>query len=98
VFSGKGYKIKKYNKDLVKTVTKYIMFYFNRSHLNVIYFFNTIVKKLRKSKIIIHNSNYEHLQLISNLILNVRRLNVFTLKGLRLSRQIIYKKVGKKSS
>lgn len=98
VFSGKGYKIKKYNKNLNNLSTKYIMFYFNRSHLNIIYFFNTIVKKLRKSKIILHNSNLEHLQLISNLVLNVRKLNVFTLKGLRFSRQLIYKKVGKKSS
>ena len=33
-----------------------------------------------------------------NLILKIKRLNVFTQKGLRLSRQLVYKKVGKKSS
>jgi ribosomal protein L6P/L9E len=97
-FSGKGYKIRKFHKILNTGSNKFIMFYFNRSHLNIVHFFNTIVKKLKKSKILLHNSNHEYLQQLIKLVLNIRKLNVFTLKGLRLSRQLVYKKVGKKSS
>jgi hypothetical protein len=35
---------------------------------------------------------------ISNKIINIRKLNIFTKKGLRLSRQLIFKKVGKKTT
>lgn len=97
-FSGKGYKIRKFYKPLELKFNKFIVFYFNRSHLNIIYFFDTIIKKLKKSKILICNINYKNLQLMSKLILNVRNHNIFTSKGLRTSRQLIYKKIGKKSS
>ena len=97
-FSGKGYKIKKIYKNIKNINKSIISFFFNKSHFNIVYFNNVLVKKLKKTKLIISSVNIKHLYYLSNTILNIRKVNIFTLKGLRLSRQIVYKKVGKKSS
>jgi ribosomal protein L6P/L9E len=87
-FTGKGYKIK-------KTPNK-IIFHFNRAHINVLLIKNLIVKKIKKNKMILKGSNSNFKKAIKD-ILNVRLLNVFTKRGLRLSRSLILKKQGKKS-
>ena len=91
VFFGKGYKIKKLNKKIFNL-------FFNRSHLTFIKWNNLKLKKLKKSKILILSSNFKKLTNVINTIVKCRKLNIFTKKGLKLSRQIVYKKVGKKSS
>lgn len=97
-FSGKGYKIRKTHKICTNYVQKCLTFYFNKSHLNVLYFFGLKIKKLKKTKLLVLSTNHKDLNLIINLILNIKHFNPFTSKGLRLSRQIVYKKIGKKSS
>lgn len=97
-FSGKGYKIRKLQKTLEKYMQKSLMFYFNKSHLNVLYFFGFKIKKLKKTKLFILTTSSKNLNLIVNLILSIKHFNPFTSKGLRLSRQVVYKKIGKKSS
>jgi len=97
-FAGKGYKIKKIYKNIQNIYKNIISFYFNKSHFNTVYFNNVLIKKLKKTKLIISSINLKHLYYLTNIILNIRKVNIFTLKGLRLSRQIIYKKIGKKSS
>jgi hypothetical protein len=52
------------------------------------------VKKLKKYKMYLKytNKNYN----IVETILKIRKLNIFTKKGLRLARQVVLKKKGKK--
>ena len=97
-FSGKGYKIRKVHKTLKSCVRKCLLFYFNKSHLNILYFFGFKIKKLKKTKLLVLTTDHRNLNSIVNLILDIKNFNPFTSKGLRLSRQIIYKKIGKKSS
>ncbi len=86
-FTGKGYKIKKNSKES-------LILLFNRSHTTTIWWKNIIVKKLKKYKMYI-KYNPINKKIIETLI-NVRPVNIFTKKGLRRSRQILYKKKGKK--
>lgn len=51
-----------------------------------------------KYKFILSHYNLQILKNVSKIILNIRRLNVFTVRGLKLSKQIVYKRKGKKSS
>ena len=97
-FSGKGYKIKKLHRNLSKCTQKYLNFYFNKSHFNIVYFFGIKIKKLKKTKLLICSTNCDNLSLVSNSIVSIKNFNPFTSKGLRLSRQVVYKKIGKKSS
>ena len=91
IFFGKGFKIKKNKKEILSL-------FFNKSHLNFFFWNNLILKKLKKTKLIFCSSDFVKLNQISNKIINIRKLNIFTKKGLRLSRQLIFKKVGKKTT
>lgn len=87
-FKGKGYKILKKNNTLILN--------FNYSHINITLFFNTICIKLNKFKYIFVHKN---LIKITNLILKIikiRYLNIYTKRGVRLSKTIIYRKIGKR--
>lgn len=86
-FIGKGYKIKKKKK-------KTLFFFFNRSHSCILWWRNIHYKKLKKYKTYLRSTiPIGH---IVNRILNIRLINVFTRRGLRLTRNILYKKKGKK--
>lgn len=91
-FKGKGYKII-YNK-----IKKNIKFFFNTSHLNIIIFKKLIIKKNLKNKFILINKKKNSNNFIVNKIVKIRNINIFTLRGLRKSKQIILKRKGKKSS
>ncbi len=86
-FTGKGYKIKKNSKES-------LMLLFNKSHITTIWWKNIFVKKLKKYKIFIKYNPLN--KKIIETILNIRPINIFTKKGLRKARQILYKKKGKK--
>ncbi len=86
-FTGKGYKIK-------KNSNKSIVLLFNRAHTTTLWWKNIIVRKLKKYKMYIKYNNVQ--KNIINNILNTRYINIFTKKGLRTSRQIVFKKKGKK--
>jgi ribosomal protein L6P/L9E len=92
-FKGKIYKVKRTKKKKLKLS-------FGRSHKTIVVLKNLFLKKRRKQKhkfLLISSSKYDIVQPAA-LIKSVRSINMFTQRGLRLSRQIIYKKVGKKSS
>lgn len=91
VFFGKGFKIKKFKN-------KTLNLFFNKSHINFIRWNSIIVKKLKKTKIVMCSSNHSYIIEGSKSIVSSRPLNIFTKKGLRLSRQLIFKKVGKKTT
>jgi hypothetical protein len=86
-FSGKGYKIKKNNE-------KSMLLLFNRAHITQTWWKNIILKKLKKYKIYIKYT-YKNNNFIKSII-NIRYINIFTKKGLRKSKQILFKKKGKK--
>lgn len=90
-FKGKGLKIRKFKKKSIK-------FFFYRSHLNLIIFKKTRVKKKRKTKILIFKKNKKKLFFLKKLILSIRSINKYTLRGLRTSRQLVKKRSGKKST
>lgn len=81
-FVGKGFKIKKKKKKLT--------FFFNHAHLNLLFIKNTIVKKIRKNKILIFNKNFKTLKILKKIILNVKQISFYTKRGLRVNKQILY--------
>jgi len=89
-FLGKSYKIKKKKKNFFLE--------FNNSHPTFFLWKNIFLKKLKKTKIILKNTNEKTLINMYYKIINIRFINPFTKRGLRLSRQIVYKKIGKRGS
>lgn len=89
-FKGKGYKVKILRKR------KMIQFFFGVSHIKIVFLKKIILKKLTKYKFFLKSKNIQILKKIGNKILNVRRLNPYTLRGLRLSKTVIVKRKGKK--
>ena len=86
-FTGKGFKVKKKNNNII--------YYFNTAHINLILLKNILVRRLNKSKYIFIKPNTYKLFKLTKCIKNIRCNNIFTKRGLRLSRQIIIKKKGK---
>lgn len=92
-FKGKSYKIEKVNKK------KYIYeFNFGHSIFTCSIFKNVKIKQIQKVKLFLWSVN--NLKLIKNAT-NIRTLrpwNKYSQRGLRLGKQLIYKKTGKKST
>ena len=89
-FLGKGFKLKKIQKNLI--------FNFNHSHINLIINNITIIKKIQKSTILIFSKHVNNLNYISKTILNIKKINVFTKRGLRKNKQIIFIKKNKNNT
>lgn len=89
IFSGKSYKIKK---------KRVFIFEFNKAHMEAVVWKNFFLKKLKKVKILLKNINQNELAIICHKIISIRELNPFTKRGLRMSRSILRKKIGKKSN
>lgn len=90
-FRGKGYYIYKNKRNTVALQ-------FNYSHIKRLYLYFTYVKFLTKTSILIYGVDPRELITASNLFIKVRPINIFTGKGVRFNRQIIYRKTGKVSS
>lgn len=91
-FNGKGFKVRRFKKK------QSMKFYFYRSHLTVFIFRNVKLIKKHKYKFVIFKSNQRILKLMTKDVLSIRPINIYTKRGLRASRQLIYKRTGKKSS
>lgn len=91
-FKGKGFKIK-FNKKL-----KIIKFFFGKSHMTFFKLKRIKLKKITKYKFILKNLNFNKLKTNASKITRIKPMNVYTLRGIRLSKQIIKKRKGKKSS
>lgn len=87
-FSGKGYKLDKFDKKL--------FFFFNFSHIKLLILKNIFCKRIKKNKLVFFFFNYKkEIDLIKK-ILNIRKINKYTKKGLRLSRTVILTRNKKK--
>jgi hypothetical protein len=90
-FKGKGYYI---FKNYRNTITPQ----FGYSHRLYLYAFYVYVVFLSKTSLIVFGLNRKHVTNLSKSIFTWRPINIFTGRGVRFSRQIIYKKSGKVSS
>ncbi len=91
-FKGKGFRLR------IKKKKKVIKFFFGHSHINMLFLKNVILKKTNKYKFILKSTNTEKLNIIVKKILKIKPINVFTNRGIRCTRQKIYKRKGKKGS
>lgn len=71
---------------------------FGYSHLLYLYSFFLNIKFLTKTTVLLFGINFNDMFFLSNSFYNIKPINIFTGKGIRFSRQIIYKKTGKVSS
>lgn len=90
-FRGKGYYVYKNIRNTVATQ-------FGYSHMIRIYGFLTSLKFITKSVIFVYGINKHDILNMGKKIYFKRPYNIFTGKGVRFSKQIIYKKTGKISS
>jgi hypothetical protein len=90
-FKGKGYYI---YKNYRNTVTPQ----FGHSHRIYVYSFFTSIKFLSKTSILLFGINKSDICKSSQQIKQLRPINIFTGRGVRFSKQIIYKKAGKIST
>lgn len=86
-FKGKGFKLSQ-KKNVLD-------FLFNFAHINYLIFKKSLVKKISKNKIILLHPSNNYLIKIKTTVVNIRASNYYTYNGLRLKRQIIYKRKGK---
>ena len=91
-FKGKGYRIRFYKKS------KIMRFYFGRSHITVYKFKKIKIKKSGKYKFILKSLNPFNLKNTALNVIKVKPINRYTLRGLRISRQLVFKRKGKKGS
>jgi ribosomal protein L6P/L9E len=90
-FKGKGYYI---YKNYRNTITPQ----FGHSHRMYLYSFFTPVKFLTKTSILLFGTNKSDILNSSKKIKALRPINIFTGRGVRFSKQPIYKKAGKVSA
>lgn len=90
-FRGKGYYMYKGKRNT-------IALQFGYSHRIRLYSFFIQVKFITKTIILMFGINKTNISDRGNALFNLRPINVFTGKGIRFSRQIIYRKTGKISS
>jgi len=90
-FKGKGYYI---YKNYRNTITPQ----FGHSHRIYVYSFFTSIKFLSKTSILLFGIDKKDICKSSQQIKKLRPINIFTGRGVRFSKQIIYKKAGKIST
>lgn len=93
-FKGKGFRVR------FKKNNKILKFTFGHSHINYVFINSnrTIVKRLGKYKYVFKNKNNLKMNFFLQKICNIKPINMYTKRGIRLGRQIIYKRKGKKST
>lgn len=91
-FKGKGFRMRFFKKN------KFVKFFFGKSHKTFIFFKKIIMKKINKYKFILKSINKNKLNINSKYVTNIKPINLYTLRGLRLSKQIIFKRKGKKGT
>lgn len=91
-FIGKGYKIKKVKPK------KSFQLYFGYSHKVFLIAGGCQLRKLTKYKLFLITNNNRKINKISLIIKNIKKLNFFTKRGLRATKQKIFKRPGKKST
>ena len=90
-FKGKGYYSYRNSRNV-------FALQFGYSHIIRLYFYFVHAKFLAKTSILLFGINALNLTIAGFRFFYVRPINIFTSRGIRFSRQIVYKKTGKISS
>ena len=90
-FKGKGYYMYKNARNTIAPQ-------FGYAHRVYVYIPGACVKFLSKTKMIIFGLSKRDILLGAHGLCNVKPINIFTGRGVRFARQIVYKKTGKVSS
>ena len=90
-FKNKGYYVYKNKRSTIAPQ-------FNYSHRVYVYSFFLVVKFLTKTKIFVFGYNHLDIKKFATSFKHLRPMNIFTGRGVRFSRQIVYKKTGKVST
>ena len=90
-FRGKGYY-------LYKNFRYVITPQFGYSHRRYFYAYLASITFLTKTKVIVLGLSTVQVIQLSNLLNTIRPINIFTGRGMRFARQVIYRKVGKIST
>ena len=91
ILKGKGYYI---YKNYRNTITHQ----FGHSHRVFIYAYFVTVRFLSKTVVLLFGSSKRDVFTIGNNVQSSKYLNIFTGRGVRFSKQVIYKKTGKVSA
>jgi hypothetical protein len=91
-FTGKGYRI------TFRKRRKKITFFFGHSHITMILFRTVLLWQPHKYKFVIVKNSLKKLVWLNKLITKIKPMNMYTRRGIRNSRQIIFKRKGKKST
>jgi len=92
-FKGKGYRI--YSSLNSRYTLTYV---FGHSHLILLPLLLSKIFMLTKTKLLLISMNFQNLFFNIKKILATKPMNIFTSRGIRLSKQLVYKKTGKVSS
>ena len=87
-FKGKGYYVYKNTRNTIAPQ-------FNYAHRVYVYAFTASVRFLSKTKIFIFGLSKQNILSIAHGFKRTRPINIFTGRGVRFARQIIYRKTGK---
>lgn len=90
-FKGKGYYIYKNKRNTIAPQ-------FGYSHRVYLYAYTSSVKFLSKTKVLLFGLSYRDIYITGHKLKLIKPINIFTGRGVRFARQIIYRKVGKVSS
>jgi ribosomal protein L6P/L9E len=90
-FRGKGYYIYKNTRNTIAPQ-------FGYSHRVYVYSFFSKVKFIGKTKVILFGLVKDDVLATSHILKSKRPINIFTGRGVRFAKQIVYKKQGKVSS
>lgn len=91
-FKGKGFRLK------IKKQKKICKFLFGHSHTMLAYIKNIKIQKCTKYKFNLKSVNKINLQSLVSSIIVIKPNNVYTNRGIREGRQIIFRRKGKKGS
>jgi len=90
-FKGKGYYVYKNARNTIAPQ-------FGYAHRIYVYAFNTSVKFLSKTSVLLFGLSNRDLITVGQDFRSKRYINIFTGRGVRFSRQVVYRKTGKVSS
>jgi len=90
-FKGKGYYMFKNKRNM-------LTFRFGKYHRTYLLVMRIKLKFITKRRLFFKSRDHINLSHAGNMLKSVRPINVFTGRGIRFKRQILYRKLGKESS
>lgn len=90
-FTGKGFRLTSYKRKRI------VEFIFGHSHIYLLFIRSIFYKRYNKYKYILYSKNAQILKNVARDVARVKKLNLYTLRGLRETKTIVIKRKGRKS-